>query len=138
MKMNDEYSELKLRTMIVPQQVRWPPPNLVHWERLHDVADEARERLRNAYMQMDEIDATATFAAKAKSANAGRLPHRRSLISKLKGALEGACSRRARGGDVGRESWPHGQGRFEHPRGDGSCANPRSPCRHEQRQNGVA
>jgi hypothetical protein len=42
--MNDkEFSELKLRMAIVPQQARWPAPEFVHWQRLHAVADEARE-----------------------------------------------------------------------------------------------
>jgi hypothetical protein len=55
--MNDkEFSELQLRMAIVPQQVRWPAPDLVHWQRLHAVADEARERVSKAYAQMDEID----------------------------------------------------------------------------------
>jgi len=43
--MNDkEYAELKLRAMIVPHQVRWPAPELLHWQKLHAVAnDKARE-----------------------------------------------------------------------------------------------
>ena len=55
--MNDrEYLELQLRMTIVPQQVRWPAPEHVHWQRLHEAADEARERASIAYMRMDEID----------------------------------------------------------------------------------
>ena len=55
--MNDrEFSELQLRMMIVPQQVRWPAPEYLHWQRLHEVANEARARVSKAYMQMDEID----------------------------------------------------------------------------------
>ena len=58
--MNDkEFSELELGMTIVPQQVRWPAPDYVHWERLHAVADEAREHVSKAYMQMDEIDRNA-------------------------------------------------------------------------------
>ena len=55
--MNDtEFFELQLRATIVPQQVRWPAPEYLHWQRLHEVANEARERVSKAYMQMDEID----------------------------------------------------------------------------------
>jgi hypothetical protein len=32
------FDELKLRATIVPQQVKWPAPESVHWQRLHAVA----------------------------------------------------------------------------------------------------
>ena len=55
--MNDkEFAELQLRATIVPQQVRWPAPEYLHWQRLHEAVNEARERVSKAYMQMDEID----------------------------------------------------------------------------------
>jgi hypothetical protein len=55
--MNDkEYAELKLRAMIVPKQASWPKPEHVHWQRLHDAADEARERVSKFYTLADEID----------------------------------------------------------------------------------
>ena len=54
-----EFSELQLRATIVPQQVRWPAPEYVHWQRLHAAANEARERVNKAYVQMDEIDGNA-------------------------------------------------------------------------------
>ena len=61
--MNDkEFSELQLRMMIVPQQVRWPAPEYPHWQRLHEVANEARARVSKAYMQMDEIDRNADLS----------------------------------------------------------------------------
>ncbi|MGA8690492.1 MAG: hypothetical protein WB662_11445 [Methyloceanibacter sp.] len=42
--MNDkEYAELKLRAMIVPKQASWPAPELLHWQKLHAVANKARE-----------------------------------------------------------------------------------------------
>ena len=48
--MNDkEFSELQLRATIVPQQVRWPAPDCLHWQRLHEAANEARERVSKAY-----------------------------------------------------------------------------------------
>ena len=65
--MNDkEFSELELRMQIVPQQARWPAPEYVHWQRLHAVADEARERVSKAYMSMDEIDRNADLSRDGK------------------------------------------------------------------------
>ena len=50
--MNDkEFSELQLRMTIVPQQVRWPAPEYLPWQRLHEAANEARARVSKAYMQ---------------------------------------------------------------------------------------
>src|SRR5512144_407465 len=31
-------------------------PDYLHWQRLHEAANEARERVSKAHMQMDEID----------------------------------------------------------------------------------
>ena len=65
--MNDkEFAELQLRATIVPQQVRWPAPEYVHWQRLHEAANEARERVSKAYMQMDEIDRNADLSRDGK------------------------------------------------------------------------
>jgi hypothetical protein len=65
--MNDkEFSELQLRATIVPQQVRWPAPEHLHWKRLHAAANEARDRVRKAHMQMDEIDLNAGLSADDK------------------------------------------------------------------------
>ena len=44
---------------IVPQQVRWPAPEYLHWQRLHEAVSEARARVSKAYMQMDAIDRNA-------------------------------------------------------------------------------
>ena len=65
--MNDkEFFELQLRMMIVPHQVGWPAPEYVHWQRLHAVANEARERVSKAYAQMDEIDRDADLSRDGK------------------------------------------------------------------------
>ena len=65
--MNDrEFSELQPRMTIVPQQVRWPAPEYVHWQRLHAVADEARDRVSKAYAQMDEIDCNTDLSRDGK------------------------------------------------------------------------
>lgn len=65
--MNDqEFFELQLRATIVPQQVRWPAPEHVHWQRLHEAVSEARDRVSNAYIQMDEIDRNAELSRDGK------------------------------------------------------------------------
>ena len=65
--MNDkEFSELELRMMIAPQQVRWPAPEYLHWQRLHEAADEARERVSKAYTLMDETDRNAHLSRDGK------------------------------------------------------------------------
>ena len=60
------FDELKLRATIVPQQVRWPAPDFVHWQRLHAVADEARERVATAWATMDEIDADRDLSSEGR------------------------------------------------------------------------
>jgi cysteinyl-tRNA synthetase len=65
--MNDrDFSELQLRMMIVPHQVRWPAPEYLHWQRLHEAADEARERVSKAYARMDEIDRNPNLTREEK------------------------------------------------------------------------
>ena len=65
--MNDkEFSELQLRMTIVPQQVRWPAPEYLHWRRLHEVANEARERVSKFYTLADEIDRNADVSGDGK------------------------------------------------------------------------
>ena len=60
------FNELQLRATIVPQQVRWPAPDYLHWQRLHEAVNEARERVSKAYMQMDEIDRSADLSRDGK------------------------------------------------------------------------
>ena len=38
----------------------------VHWQRLHEAANEARERVSKAYVRMDEIDRNADLSRDAK------------------------------------------------------------------------
>jgi SpoVK/Ycf46/Vps4 family AAA+-type ATPase len=72
--MNDkEFSELQLRMMIVPNQVRWPAPEYLHWQRLHEAANEARKRVSKAYMQMDEIDCNADLSREGKERQRRRI-----------------------------------------------------------------
>ena len=65
--MNDkEFSELHLRVTIVPQQVRWPASEYLHWQKLHDAANEARSRVSTFYTLADEIDRNASLSRDAK------------------------------------------------------------------------
>ena len=63
---DEEYNDLKLRMTIVPGQARWPAPEYLHWQRLHEAADEARERVSKAYALMDEIDRNADLSREGK------------------------------------------------------------------------
>jgi hypothetical protein len=58
-----EFAELELRATICPGQCEWPKPEYVQWQKLHETANEARERVRKAYMQMDEIDRNAILSS---------------------------------------------------------------------------
>jgi hypothetical protein len=45
------FNELKLQATIVPKQGSWPKPEVAHWIRLHECANEARELVRQAFMR---------------------------------------------------------------------------------------
>jgi hypothetical protein len=65
--MNDkEFSELELRATIVPQQARWPAPEYLHWQRLHEAANEARARVSKFYTLADGIDRNADLSRDGK------------------------------------------------------------------------
>ena len=61
-----EFADLKLRATICPRQSEWPKPEYVHWQKLHETANKARERVSKAYMQMDEIDRNADLSPDGK------------------------------------------------------------------------
>jgi hypothetical protein len=64
--MNDtEFSELELKATIVPQQVKWRD-DLLHWQRLHEVVDEARRRVGDAYKSMAEINRNPDLSSEGK------------------------------------------------------------------------
>ena len=48
-----EFAELELRATICPGQCKWPKAEYVHWQRLHEAANEARERVSKAYAGRD-------------------------------------------------------------------------------------
>jgi hypothetical protein len=60
------FNELTLKMSITPQQIRWPAPEYLHWQRLHEAVNEARKRVSKAYVQMDEIDRTADLSRDGK------------------------------------------------------------------------
>ena len=60
------FEDLKLRMTIVPQQVRWPAPEYLHWQRLHEAVDEARQRVSKFYTLADEIDHNADLSRDGK------------------------------------------------------------------------
>jgi hypothetical protein len=65
--MNDrEFAELQLRASICPGQCEWPRPEYVHWQKLHEAANEARQRVNKFYMLADEIDRDADLSAEGK------------------------------------------------------------------------
>jgi hypothetical protein len=56
-----EFAELQLRAAICPHQVRWPKEHMP-WQRIHDVANEARARVSRACAALDEIDRNANLS----------------------------------------------------------------------------
>ena len=53
---DQEFAELELRATICPKQCQWPKPEYVHWQKLHEAANEARARVSKFYTLADEID----------------------------------------------------------------------------------
>ena len=60
------FAELELRATICPGQCEWPKPEYIHWQKLHEAANEARERVKKVYMQMDEIDRNGDLSPDGK------------------------------------------------------------------------
>jgi hypothetical protein len=63
---NKEFAELELRATICPQQCRWPKSEYVHWQKLHEAANEARARVSKFYALADEIDRNADLSRDQK------------------------------------------------------------------------
>ena len=61
-----EFSELHLRVTIVPEQARWPAPEHMHWQKLHEAANEARSRVGRFYQLAEEIDRNPSLSGEAK------------------------------------------------------------------------
>jgi len=63
----DDAEALQLRATIVPTQSGWPEPKVVHWIKLHSCADEARERVAQAWATMTEIDRSVDLSSEGKA-----------------------------------------------------------------------
>jgi hypothetical protein len=61
-----EFAELELRATICPGQCGWPKPEYGHCQKLHEAANEARARVSEAWVQMDEIDSDASLSSDIK------------------------------------------------------------------------
>ena len=46
--------------------MRWPAPEYLHWQKLHEVANEARARVGKFYTLADEIDRNADLSRDGK------------------------------------------------------------------------
>ena len=60
-----DFGELEIKATIAPHSVKWPTESL-HWQKLHAVIDEARERVSKASIRMDEIDSNADLSYEEK------------------------------------------------------------------------
>jgi cell division FtsZ-interacting protein ZapD len=61
-----QFAELELRATICPGQCEWPKPEYVHWQKLHEAANEARANVTKAYTEMDKIDRNASLSSDIK------------------------------------------------------------------------
>ena len=61
-----EFAELELKATICPRQFEWPKPDYIVWQKLHEVADEARARVSKFYMLADDIDRNANLSSDGK------------------------------------------------------------------------
>ena len=89
------FDELTLRATIIPQQARWPAPDFVHWQRIHAVADEARERVAKAWAAMDAVDGDRDLSREGRSRKKEKLAaeaiadcHKSKSLDEAKNAVE--------------------------------------------------
>jgi hypothetical protein len=61
------FTEHGLKLSICPAQARWPEPKVLHWQALHRCADEARERVAQAWAAISEIDADKDLSSEGKA-----------------------------------------------------------------------
>jgi hypothetical protein len=67
-----EFAELELRVAICPGQCQWPKPENIIWQKLHNAASEARERVSRFYALADEIDRNAVLSEDDKYCQRGK------------------------------------------------------------------
>jgi hypothetical protein len=61
------FTEHGLKLSICPTQARWPEPKVLHWQALHRCADEARDRVAQAWAAISEIDADKDLSSEGKA-----------------------------------------------------------------------
>jgi hypothetical protein len=64
---DSEFETLELKATIVPTQARWHEPKVLHWQKLHAAADEARDRVAQTWAAMDEIENDADLSSEGKT-----------------------------------------------------------------------
>jgi len=61
-----EFAELELRATICPQQFGWPKLEGIHWQKLHEAANDARAGVRKAFSAMEAIDLRTDLSSENK------------------------------------------------------------------------
>ena len=70
---DEEFNALGLQLAIVPRQPRWPKPEVLHWIKLHEAANEARAHVIKFYTLADEIDCKADLSRDGKYHERGEI-----------------------------------------------------------------
>jgi hypothetical protein len=134
---NNAFNELKLRASIISTQPGWPKPEVIHWMRLHECVEKARELVRMACAAMDAVDANPDLSPQGKARQRSKLGTEAILSFANATHLERA--RNAVSHQM--EKWAEKVGMTVKPaanipRGNRARAGPRSPCGHEERPHG--
>ena len=87
---DEEYADLKLRMMIIPEQAKWHEPRFTHWQKLHEAADEARQRVAKAFSAMDQIDHNSDLTPEGKAKECRKIAERGVAQAKASKTLESA------------------------------------------------
>ena len=61
-----KFAELELRATICPRQFGWPKPEAIHWQKLHEAANDARAGVRKAFSAMEAIDLRTDLSSENK------------------------------------------------------------------------
>ena len=60
------YNDLKIRAVLMPELARWPELKYYQWQKLHQVANEAHDRVSRACALLDEVDADRDLTPEGK------------------------------------------------------------------------
>lgn len=86
------FDELKLKMAIAPGQARWPEPKYFHWQKLHAVPDEARQRVNQALAAMDAVDANPDLSPPGKKRECAKIAEQAIADFQRSATLENAHS----------------------------------------------